>query len=67
MKTLRESLEAQLSKERLHRVFWKQTIDANLNTVQGCEQAARVTCDYVWWVLDDVLGSHLLDGREVDD
>ena len=47
MTTLRESLEKALSEERLHRVFWKQTTDANLNTVQGCEQAAKVATDYI--------------------
>lgn len=31
----------------LNRVFWKQTKDADLNTIPGCEQAATVVADYL--------------------
>jgi len=37
----------------LYRVFWKQTSFANLNTVQGCEQAATVAADYLSWLSAD--------------
>lgn len=43
LRALREGL----TEDRLYRVFWKRTINANLNTVPGCEQAARVMYEYV--------------------
>lgn len=32
---------------RLSRLLWKQSVDANLNTVDGCEQAATLITNYL--------------------
>lgn len=37
---------AALSPDRISRLLWKQTMDANLNTDEGCEQAAAIVSEY---------------------
>lgn len=44
-----EFTEAQL-RYFFYRTFWKQTVDANLNTVPGCEQAATAAVDALVWL-----------------
>lgn len=34
----------------IYRALWKQTVDANLNTVDGCDQAATVIVDNLSWL-----------------
>jgi hypothetical protein len=42
-----DRLKAALTEYNLHRVFWKHTVDADLNTDEGCTQAAQAVVAYI--------------------
>jgi len=47
-----EITEAQL-RHFLYRVFWKNTVNANLNSDEGCKQAATVAVDWLMRIESD--------------
>ena len=42
-----DRLKAALTEYNLRRVFWKHTVDADLNTDEGCIQAAKAVVAYI--------------------
>lgn len=42
-----ERLREALSEYNIHRVLWKHTVDADLNTDEGCSQAAKAIVAYL--------------------